>query len=252
MPKQLGPDEQEAIAQLEKQISALATIRANAEQAHANSAEFIGWKSHTIDLLAHYVPSTSAHFRKFRMLSFRSNVMIPDYPSARVHRGRRRDDLERFAADADVAIVCLKGAIEGIRLFGVSRGEPAPTTPARSRESRGLTQVFHGPVNQAVAMGGATQSIGHVGPSGNTLPEISDLLQQSYDLTRREIEDAVRATKQIDAEVQKQEASRDWKSIAEWGNTLLGIAGKATDLTAKLAPHLPRVAHLIEQAKHHG
>jgi hypothetical protein len=252
MPKQLGQDELEAITHLENQISTLATIRANGEQAHANSAQFIAWRSHTVDLLTHFIPSTSEHFRRFRMLSFRSNVMIPDYPGARVHRGPHRADLEKFAADTEVAVACLNGAIERIRIFGVSRDEPAPAAPARPREPRGLTQVFHGPVNQAVAMDRATQHVGHVGPSGNTLAEICDLLQQSYELNRREMEEGVRATTEIDAEVEKPEASRDWKSIAEWGNTLLGIAGKATDMAEKLAPHLGWITGLIEQAKHHG
>ncbi len=45
MPKQLQPDEQEAITYLQNQIEALAQIRANAEQAHADSPQFIGWKS---------------------------------------------------------------------------------------------------------------------------------------------------------------------------------------------------------------
>jgi hypothetical protein len=253
MPKQLGPDEQEAITHLEKQISALAVIRANPEQAHANSAQFIGWKSHTVDLLTHFIPSSSGHFRSFRMLSFRSNIMIPDYPSARIYRGPNQADLEKFAADAEVAIACLSGAIEHLRVFGISRDEPASASAAvRPREPRGLTQVFHGPVNQAVAMDRATQNVRHIGPSGNTLAELSDLLQQSDHLTRRELADALHAAKQLDVEVQKPEASRDWKSFAEWGNTLLGIAGKATDLTAKLAPHLPWITRLIEQAKHHG
>jgi hypothetical protein len=177
MPKQLGPEEQEAIAHLEKQIVELTAIRANAEQAHAASPQFIAWRSHTIDLLTYFIPSSSEHFRRFRMLSFRSNRMSLDYPGARVHRGPRQDDLEKFAADADVADACLNGAIERIRIFGMAREEPAPAKPVRSRESRGgLTQHFHGPVNQAVAMDKATQNVGHIGPSGSTLAEISALL----------------------------------------------------------------------------
>jgi len=252
MPKQLEPYEQEAIGHLENQISELTAIRANAEQAHANSAAFIGWKSHTTDLLAHYIPSSSEVFRKFSGLSFRSNVMTTDYPGARIHRGPGRDDLEKFAADADIATACLQRAIKNVQTFRITKDEPAPVKAARSREPRSLTQVFTGPVNQAIAMDRANQSVGHVGPSGNTIAEILDLIQQSYELTRREMEDAIRAAKQIDTEVTKPETSRNWKSIAEWGNTLLGIAGKATDLTEKLAPHLPWIASLIEQATRHG
>ena len=66
------------------------------------------------------------------------------------------------------------------------------------------------------------------------------------------MEDAIGAAQQLDAETKKPENSRNWRSIAEWGNTLLGIARKATDLTERLAPHLPWITALIEQATHHG
>lgn len=77
------------------------------------------------------------------------------------------------------------------------------------------------------------------------------LLQESYELNRRQMDEAFGAAQQLDAEVKKPEGSKNWKSIAEWRNTLLGIAGKATDLTEKLAPHLPWLTHLIEQATRH-
>ena len=132
MPKQLQPDEQEAITHLQNQLEALAQIRKNAEQAHASSARFIGWKSHTTDLMTHYISANSEHLRKFRSLSFRSNVMQLDWPGARYHSGPRRDDLEEFASDADVAVACLQGAIEHIKVFGLKQEElAAPAKPAR-------------------------------------------------------------------------------------------------------------------------
>jgi len=51
------------------------------------------------------------------------------------------------------------------------------------------------------------------------------------------------------SEVGKPEAKRNWKSVLESGEKLLGIAGKATDLAAKLAPYTPYVLTLLEQAK---
>jgi hypothetical protein len=252
MPKQLGPDEQEAITHLQNQIEELAQIRANAEQAHANAPQFIGWKSHTTDLMTHYVSVNSEHLRKFRSLSFRSNIMLSDYPGVR-HSGPRRDDIEKFVSDADVAVACLQGAIQHIKVFGLKQDEPvAPAKPSRGGSRRGITQYISGNVNQAIATGRATQNVGQVGPSGNSLDEIAKLLQQSYELTRRQMEDAFGVAQQLDAEIKKPEGSRNWKSIVEWGNTLLGIAGKATDLTEKLAPHLPWVTNLIERATRHG
>jgi hypothetical protein len=255
MPKQLQPDEQEAITHLQNQLEALAQIRKNAEQAHASSPQFILWKSHTMDLMTHYISANSEKLRKFRGLSFRSNVMQLDYPGARYPSGPRRDDIEKFASDVEIADACLQGAIEHIKVFGLKQEEPAaPAKPARGRGGPrgGITQYIQGNVNQAIATDGATQNVGQVGQSGNSLDEIVKLLQQSYELTRRQMEDAIGAAQQLDAETKKPEGSKNWKSIAEWGNTLLGIAGKATDLTERLAPHLPWITALIEQATHHG
>jgi hypothetical protein len=254
MPKQLAPEEQEAMTHLQNQIEALAQIRGKAEQAHASSPQFIQWKSHTTDLMTHYVSANSEHLRKFRSLSFGSNIMLPDYPGVR-HSGPRRDDIERFSSDTDVAVACLQGAIQHIKVFGLKQEEPtAPAKPARGRgvAQGGVTQHIHGNVNQAIAAGRATQNVGQIGQSGNSLDEIMKLLQESYELNRRQMDEAFGAAQQLDAEVKKPEGSKNWKSIAEWGNTLLGIAGKATDLTEKLAPHLPWLTQLIEQAMRHG
>lgn len=253
MPKQLAPDEQEAITHLQNQIGALAEIRAKAEQAHASSPQFIQWKSHTTDLMRHYIAANSEHLNRFRMLSFRSNVMQLDWPGARYNSGPRRDDIEKFASDADVAIACLQGAIEHIKIFGLRQEDSAaPAKPARAASRAGIMQHIHGNVNQAIATGRATQNIGQIGSSGNSLDEIVKLLQESFELNRREMEEAFGAAQQLDAEVKKPEGGTNWKSIAEWGNTLLGIASKATDLTEKLAPHLPWLTQLIAQAMRHG
>ncbi|HYL62094.1 MAG TPA: hypothetical protein VE077_05680 [Candidatus Methylomirabilis sp.] len=254
MPKQLGPDEQEAIAQLQNQIDALAQICAKEEQAHANSPQFIQWRSHTTDLMRHYIAAKSEHSNRFRMLSFRSNVMQLDWPGARYNNsGPRRDDIEKFASDADVAVACLQGAIQHINVFGLKQEEPAaPARSARGASRPGITQHIHGNVSQAIATGRATQTVGQIGSSGNSLDEIVKLLQESYELNRRQMEEAFGAAQQLDAEVKEPESRRHWKSIAEWGNTLLGIVGKATDLTEKLAPHLPWLTRLIEQARLHG
>jgi hypothetical protein len=138
-------------------------------------------------------------------------------------------------------------------VFGLKQEEPAaPAKPARSASRPGITQHIHGNVNQAIATGRSTQNVGQIGASGNSLDEIVKLLQESYELNRRQMDEAFGAARQLDAEVDKPEGGRNWKSISEWGNTLLGIAGKATDLTEKLAPHLPWLAQLIKQAMRHG
>lgn len=255
MPKQFSPDEQEAITHLQDQIEALAQIRGKAEQADASSPQFIQWKSHTTDLMRHYITANSEHLSRFRGLSFRSNRIQLDWPGSRYNSDPRRDDAEKFASDADVALACLEGAIQHIKVFGLKQDESvAPAKPARGRgAAQGeITQHIHGNVNQAIATGRATQNIGQIGQSGNSLDEIVKLLQESYELNRRQMDESFGAAQQLDAEVKKPEGSKNWKSIAEWGNTLLSIAGKATDLTEKLAPHLPWLTQLIEQAMRHG
>jgi hypothetical protein len=57
-----------------------------------------------------------------------------------------------------------------------------------------VSQTFHAPVtmNQAIATDSAVQRIGHLGDkTGSALKEISDLLQQSQDLTPRQVKQGV-------------------------------------------------------------
>jgi len=50
------------------------------------------------------------------------------------------------------------------------------------------------------------------------------------------------------SETAKPEAKRNWNSLCDWGEKLLGIAGKASDMATRLAPYLPKIEALLSPA----
>jgi hypothetical protein len=105
--------------------------------------------------------------------------------------------------------------------------------------------------HQAIATSNAIQKIGHMGDNtGASLKEISDLLQQSEELSPREVKEGLAHIEAVAVEVEKPEAKRDWKAILQRGEAIVSLTNKATDLAAKLAPYTPAIFTLMEQAKH--
>jgi hypothetical protein len=144
----------------------------------------------------------------------------------------------------------LQAAIQEIEDFGVHAEQPKPGAPATSS---GMSQTFHGPVtihNQAIATDNAIQKIGQMGDTGVSLKEIARLFQESMELTGRQVQEGLAGIEILASEVKKPEGRRNWKSILERGEQVLGIVGKATDLASKLAPYTPQVVTLVEHAKH--
>jgi hypothetical protein len=86
--------------------------------------------------------------------------------------------------------------------------------------------------------------------TGASLKEISDLLQQSEELSPREVKEGLAHIEAVAVEVEKPEAKRDWKAILQRGEAIVSLTNKATDLAAKLAPYTPAIFTLMEQAKH--
>jgi hypothetical protein len=106
-------------------------------------------------------------------------------------------------------------------------------------------------LNQAIATDSAIQRIGHVGDkTGADLKEISDLLQQSQDLTPRQVMHGIADIEALAVEVEKPEEKRNWRAVLDYGQKVLDLAVKATDLGAKLAQHPPTIVGLMEGAKH--
>ena len=81
--------------------------------------------------------------------------------------------------------------------------------------------------------------------------DIAALFQESMELSKRETVEGLKAVEQIALEMQKPKESRDYKSLVDLGEKLLNIASKATDLSVKLAPHLPQITMLIHEAGKH-
>lgn len=156
-----------------------------------------------------------------------------------------------FQSGCLVAHETLKAAIREVEDFGVYEEQTKPTI---NTKSGGVNQNFHGPVsiqNLAVAADNATQKIEQMGnKTGADLKAISDLLQQSEELSPRQVKEGLELIKAVAVEVSKPEAKRDWKSILEQGNAILKLANKATDLTDKLAHYTPAIIALMAQAKH--
>lgn len=65
----------------------------------------------------------------------------------------------------------------------------------------------------------------------------------------REIRQALETIRAIATEMQKPKEGWNWENVLDWSGTLLKLAEAATDAAAKLAPYLPVVVALSEQAK---
>ena len=121
-------------------------------------------------------------------------------------------------------------------------------------EGKGGGVHFNAPVNVrnfAVAADSATLRISHLGDkTGVDLKELSDLLQQSQDLTPNQVRQGVADIEALAVEVEKPEPTRNWQAVLEYGQRVLELAGKAVDLGAKLAPHTLAIVALVDKARH--
>ncbi len=68
------------------------------------------------------------------------------------------------------------------------------------------------------------------------------------ELTGREKLEGLEAIDGIALETKKPADRRDWKSIFDYGEKLASIVNKATDIAMKLAPHMPALALLTDEA----
>lgn len=236
---------------LNTQLTALLIVR-NYDFRHP---DFITWKDSTMNLFQRLLPPDSAHLIRFRDLRFRGPVQaarrLPyNYrgPLPAPSNAITAADKEAFQSACAIAEGCIKGAIEDVRHFGVHSAVP-DKKPRLS--AGGVQQTFHAPVtiqSQVIATDNAIQNIGQVGGSATSLKEIAAVLNDSLELTGRERLDGLKAIEVIASESAKPDASRNWKSVLDNGQILMTIAGKASDMASKLAPHLPAISHWIHEA----
>ena len=249
-----SPDEK-AIRLLKRQLEELQTVRG----LNYKDPAFKAWRDTTRSVLERFLGLESHHTTRFRDTRFfGASVMRTDFggggrllPEGHISE----EDAEAFQKACETTDASLRAAIRHIEDFGVYV-EEARAVPAgrRSGRSGGVSQTFHGPVtfhNQAIAADSAIQKIGRMGSTmGSSLKEIADLLQQSQDLTPRQVKEGLTGIEALAVEVQKPEVKRNWKSVLDYGQSVLAIADKATDLAHKLAPYTPAIATLVEKARH--
>jgi hypothetical protein len=251
MTMQNQPKESAAITLLNDQLNKLMGIRS----LDLKHPDFILWRDSVANLFQRFLSPDSSHFVTFRDLRFRAPITrtrpLPySYRGPRPSEVKSPADAAQFEKDCAIAEVCIRGAMDEIRNFGVYSDKANP--PAQ--KSSGAVQNFFGTVNiqnQAIATDNAIQHIEQMGNTGNDLKEIAELLKQSMDLTGREQVEGLKSLESIATEVQRPEQRRNWKGILDAGEKLTNIVQKTTDVATKLAPYMPTIATFIEQAKHH-
>jgi len=239
--------QQKAIRLLNRQLGQLQTIRS----LNYKHAEFKAWHDATLSILERSLGPASQHTIRFRDTRFSG-------PSSRKPWGSRRPPLDYVSPQDGAAFqkgcgtteASLRAAIDEVTEFGVYTGEAKPMPAGRGG---GVSQTFHAPVtmNQAIATDSAVQRIGRIGDkNGADLKEISNLLQQSQDLSPNQVRQGVADIEALAAEVEQPEEKRNWKVVLDYGQKVLDLAGKATDLGTKLWPYTPTIVALVGKAKH--
>jgi len=244
-------EEEKAIRILQRQLDEIKNLR----PLNYHHPAWKAWRDTTMTVLEKFMGPSSQYLDTYRGLRF--------FGPARMVLGRdvpidfvSREDAAAYQKACDASEETLKVAIRHIEDFGIYEDEEAPTMKF-GKKRRGTNQSgvhYHGSVsigNVAIAQDGSTQNIGHLGEvTGTSLSEIAHVFTQSDELTRREVKEGIVAIDTLNSEIQKPEPQRNWKSIFDYGQVVLTIADKATDLAHKLEPYKPAVAALVQSAKH--
>jgi hypothetical protein len=243
-----NPD-QKAIRLLNRQLGQLQTVRG----LNHKSAEFKAWHDATCEILGKFLGPDSHHTSRFRNTRFFGQVTVTRFGSRPLPLGHvSREDLDAFRIGCETFDASLRAAIRHVEDFGVHIEEYKSAGRSRNR-SGGISQNFHGPtqVNQAIAADSAAQKVGNIGSkTGADLKEIADLLQQSQELSPNQVRQGITDVEVLSGQVELPEDKRNWRAVLERGERVLELTGRAVDLGAKLAAHLPAVIALIEKAKH--
>jgi hypothetical protein len=258
--KPVAPPEspgQKAVRLLNEQLTGLESVRG----LNYKDPVFKAWRVQTRSYLELFLPQSSAYIDSFDNLYFASRSFrraawgSRPKPSGYVSR----EDQYHFAEDCKTAEGTIKAVVKYIEEFGVHSGHdlgrPVGQVRAAEKTSGGLHQTFNAPVslNQAIATDNATQNVGHLGDAmamGSSLEEIRGLFEQSRSLTQGQVREGLVAVDALSLQIQKPAHQRNWKSVLDYGQALLALADKATDLAHKLALYLPAVATLVQNAKH--
>jgi hypothetical protein len=251
----MEPLDQKAVRLLNEQLKGLESVRG----LNYKDPAFKAWRVQTMSYLELFLPPSSAYMYSFENLSFaRRSFRRPAWGSRPKPPGYvSREDQYHFAEDCKTAEGTIKAVVKHIEEFGVSgHGLGRPVDNVRGGANHGgVHQTFNASVslNQAIAADSATQNVGHLGDAmamGASLEEIRGLFEQSQNLTQGQVREGLVAVDALSLQIQKPEHQRNWKSVLDYGQAVLTLADKATDLAHKLAPYLPAVITLVQNAKH--
>jgi len=240
--EKLSPAAQKALEGFERQLERLHRLAADF---NPDDLEFIAWRDTTVGLFDRLL-AQSPHASRFRQIRFRPSVsdeLTADEISP--------DNMFQRALGA--AEQCLLSAIEEIEDFDIT---VAASGKAEERSIRpgSIQQIFHGPVTihaqQLAAAEKAVQKLRQTNTDlSRTFGSIAQLLGESQELKGREIREGFEAIEVLSSEMQKAEQNRNWQRILDYAHKLLGVVNSATDIVAKVAPYVPSLSGLIDQAK---
>ncbi len=242
-------DQEKAIRLLRQQIDRINTIPGFLDD------RMVRWFDTTKNLLTKFLGRESNTVKMFDHVSWApktKQTLASDHQAAQGSiEDAKKHAREVFNVARGQVIQLLNSAIEQISEFGILSSDQPENRPPQTGS---VYNTYHGAVtiqNQANATNKAIQHAALNGTSGHDLTEITKLLQESMQLTRYEVRDGLKAVEDIVAELTKTETKRDSKTILERGNLLLSITTKMVELKGKLAPHLPALTSLVDQAAKH-
>lgn len=232
---------QQALELFERQVEQLAALR----NGDGKNPSFIRWRDTTTGLFKRF-GADSPHFARYKLLKFR---LVGDL---RFAAGRNRprsaeQERERFGRSCDISRECIMGIITEIEHFDL----PSPSvgeTPTK-KDKVGVHQEFHGPVTinaQQIATEHAVQSLTQTNNKlAESFKQITTLLEESENLTRRDQREALEAIQSLSEQMQRKEHEGKSQAILQNGQKLLGIMDKAIDVGKKLAPYVAMVRGLL-------
>jgi hypothetical protein len=241
--------QQKAIRLLKRSLHELQVVRVT----NYESPMFKAWHDTTSSVLETFLGPHSHYTNRFRNTRFFSLTVEPFDGDEEFSGALSKSDSMAFRSACDTTEASIKAAIRHVEDFGAYIEEAKPTPVGQvSGRGGGVTQNFHGPVTiqaQAIATDSAIQKIEHMGDAtGASLKEIADLLQRSEDLTQKQVKEGLAGIEALAVEVQKPEERRNWKAVLDYGQKVLDIASRATDLGLKLAPFTPAIIAHMENA----
>jgi hypothetical protein len=166
---------------------------------------------------------------------------------------RKGPSIEAILSQIQQILGRLDGLVGEDDMEGKNRTPRGPAPRVGSYVGGGVQQVFHGPVTihsqQIAAAEQAVQSLSQTDPGiGSDLAAIARLLQQSEDLRRRDVREALKAIEALSHELEQKVQDRKWQSILDYAAKLTTVAKAATDVYALITPHLAGVERLVSQA----